>query len=172
MPCLPLLTTLRPLLPTACPYTCAPHFSSSPAPLPLTSHAWAAWYNTWLLVKLTPQGVVFSLLFLSPLYLPLVPDLSASTAPLPLTSPLHLPLCLLPLPFTCTCVPCLSPSSAPSPLPFVLDPQPKLTIVNRPSIFCTVNCCYSAPERNGHAWLSGVLLLHDMPGQPLSVEAC
>jgi len=26
--------------------------------------AWAAWYNTWLLIKLTPKGVLFSFLFL------------------------------------------------------------------------------------------------------------
>ena len=24
---------------------------------------WAAWYNTWLLIKITPKGVVFSFLF-------------------------------------------------------------------------------------------------------------
>ena len=24
---------------------------------------WAAWYNTWLLIKLTPKGVIFSFLF-------------------------------------------------------------------------------------------------------------
>jgi hypothetical protein len=28
--------------------------------------AWAARYNTWLLIKLTPKGVVFSFLFLLP----------------------------------------------------------------------------------------------------------
>ncbi len=26
---------------------------------------WAAWYNTWLLIKLTPKGVVLSYLFFS-----------------------------------------------------------------------------------------------------------
>ncbi len=26
---------------------------------------WAAWYNTWLLIKLTPKGVVFSFLLFS-----------------------------------------------------------------------------------------------------------
>ncbi len=25
--------------------------------------SWAAWYNTWLLIELTPKGVVFSFLF-------------------------------------------------------------------------------------------------------------
>jgi hypothetical protein len=28
-------------------------------------YTWAAWYNTWLLIKLTAQGVVFSFLFFS-----------------------------------------------------------------------------------------------------------
>ena len=27
-------------------------------------HSWAARYNTWLLIKLTPKGIVFSFLFL------------------------------------------------------------------------------------------------------------
>jgi len=31
--------------------------------------AWAARYNTWLLIKLTPKGVVFSFLFFSFLFL-------------------------------------------------------------------------------------------------------
>jgi len=29
----------------------------------LTTFIWAARYNTWLLIKLTPKGVVFSFLF-------------------------------------------------------------------------------------------------------------
>ena len=29
------------------------------------SQDWAAWYNTWLLIKLTPKGVVFSFAFFS-----------------------------------------------------------------------------------------------------------
>ncbi len=29
------------------------------------AYAWAARYNTWLLIKLTPKGVVFSFLFFS-----------------------------------------------------------------------------------------------------------
>jgi len=33
------------------------------------SHLWAARYNTWLLIKLTPKGVVFSFLFFSFLFL-------------------------------------------------------------------------------------------------------
>jgi len=32
------------------------------------SHLWAARYNTWLLIKLTPKGVVFSFLFFSFLF--------------------------------------------------------------------------------------------------------
>ncbi len=30
----------------------------------LLAYPWAAWYNTWLLIKLTPKGAVFSFLFL------------------------------------------------------------------------------------------------------------
>ena len=30
---------------------------------PFASSPWAAWYDTWLLIKLTPKGVVFSFLF-------------------------------------------------------------------------------------------------------------
>ena len=31
----------------------------------LPQRVWAAWYSTWLLIKLTPKGVVFSFLFFS-----------------------------------------------------------------------------------------------------------
>jgi len=27
--------------------------------------SWAAWYNNWLLIKLTPKGIIFSFLFFS-----------------------------------------------------------------------------------------------------------
>ncbi len=33
--------------------------------LVVTQRVWAARYNTWLLIKLTPKGVVFSFLFFS-----------------------------------------------------------------------------------------------------------
>ncbi len=34
--------------------------------LRIAPHHWAARYNTWLLIKLTPKGVVFSVLSLAP----------------------------------------------------------------------------------------------------------
>ncbi len=38
---------------------------------PVTSvvSTWAAWYNTWLLIKLTPKGIIFSFLFWSAIVL-------------------------------------------------------------------------------------------------------
>ena len=42
--------------------------SSKACPLKSASYSWAARYNTWLLIKLTPKGVVFSFSFFSASY--------------------------------------------------------------------------------------------------------
>jgi len=40
----------------------ARHHQRQHGPGDVATKAWAAWYNTWLLIKLTPKGAVFPFL--------------------------------------------------------------------------------------------------------------